>query len=557
MICPNISSNGSSQNERALGSMLCLSRFIGTWGPLHPSFVFTSASICSSIFHTQTMASLNLEERWQTKTSSALERSKLMFNNTLLSDIKFAFPKADSNSMIPAHKYVLATSSPVFFTMFYGDLAETSDTVNIADYDSDVFLRFLRFIYCEEANFEDMMCAIDVWHLADKYDVPSLAKECLEYLDGNMDPVDAFDLLTYASQLNNEFLEQTCWEVIDYNAEAIVADESFLDVQHAFLLSFVKRSSARIKELSLFQALDRWATKKCEEASTTVDGEHKRRFLGEEMIRHFRFSLMSPKEFSDEVEPSGVLLANEILDVFKQFSSVSIPGGFKFSTSPRRSSNETIFQSCDLGNIRHGSLSMTHIHVFRGVSRKTGLLTFAVTEDISLSGVRIVTDKGRESCRVSLVISNGNKHLRQIKDHNFTCNTDRTFSSYGEIDVVFNRPIALETNTCYTIKTNTDTTNNLDSGFVYQHKDRKPEATWSISSPINFGISSSVDTDSVNTVISFSYFGNNCDQNCPEHSAVGGEITKLVFVHDNEPTDVPYCIAAELALLRRSSRWVF
>ena len=193
-------------------------------------------------------------------------------------------------------------------------------------------------------------------------------------------------------------------------------------------------------------------------------------------------------------------------------------------------------------------------HVFTGVSRKTGLLTFAVTEDISLSGVRIVTDKGRESFRVSLVISNGNKHLRRIKDYNFTCNTDRSFSSYGEIDVVFNRPIALAKNTCYTIKTNTDTTNNLDSGFVYQHKDHKPEETIRFS-PINFGTSSSVETNSVNTIISFSYFGNYCDQNCPERSAVGGEITKLVFVHDNEPTDVPYWVeaAAELdSLLRRS-----
>ena len=49
-----------------------------------------------------------------------------------------------------------------------------------------------------------------------------------------MDPVNAFNLLTYAHQFNDEFLEQTCWEVIDYNVEAIVADESFLDVQHAY-----------------------------------------------------------------------------------------------------------------------------------------------------------------------------------------------------------------------------------------------------------------------------------------------------------------------------------
>ena len=514
------------------------SRFIGTWGPLHSSFVFTSASICSIIFHTQTMASLNLEERWQTKTSSVLDRSKLMFNNTLLSDIKFAFPNAASNSMIPAHKYVLAISSPVFFTMFYGGLAETSDTINITDCDSDVFLRFLRFIYCEEANFEDMKCAIDVWHLADKYDVPSLAKECLEYLDGNMDPVDAFDLLTYARRFNNEFLEQTCWEVIDYNAEAIVADESFLDVQHAFLLSFVKRSSARIKELSLFQALDRWATKKCEEASTNVDGEHKRRFLGEDMIKQFRFSLMSPKEFADEVEPSGVLQANEVLDVFKQFTSVSIPGGFKFPTSPRKKPNETMPQTCDLGNIRHGSHATP-------VSRKTGVLTFAVTKDVLLSGVKIVTDKGREYCRVSLAIAHGDKQVRRIKDHNFICNY-HSIGSYGEIDVVFNRPFALAKNTCYTIKTNTDTTNNLDSGFVYQmsgfsNSGFLPMLSSSIIGPTRFGSTPSLDTNksnNVNPIISFSYFGN-CDKNCPEHSAVGGEITKLVFVNDNEPTDVP------------------
>lgn len=526
------------KTERALGAILYQSRLV-TLG-LHSFRVPLSLPRQPvQTFHNQTMASLNLEERWQTKTSSVLERSKLMFNNTLISDIKFAFPNADSNSMISAHKYVLAISSPVFFTMFYGDLAETSDTINITDCDPDIFLRFLRFIYCEEANFEDMMCAIDVWHLADKYDVPSLAKECLEYLDGNMDPVDAFDLLTYARQFNNEFLEKTCWEVIDYNAEAIVVDESFLDVEHEFLLCFVKRRSARIKELALFQALDRWATKKCEEASTTADGEHKRRFLGEEMIRHFRFSSMSPQEFSDEVEPLGVLQANEILDVFKQFTSVSIPGRFKFSTSPRRKPSETMPQSCDLGNI--SSLATL-------VSRKTGVLTFAVTKDVLLSGVKIVTDKGREYCRVSLAIAHGDKQVRRIKDHNFICNY-HSIGSYGEIDVVFNRPFALAKNTCYTIKTNSDTTNNLDSGFVRQTSGFSHSGL-SISRPIIdptgilFGstLTPSLYTNTsnnVNPIISYSYFGTLCDKNCPEHSAVGGEITKLVFVHDNEPTHVP------------------
>ena len=398
-----------------------------------------------------------------------------MFKNPLLSDIKFAFPSVNSEatiSAIPAHKYVLAVSSPVFFTMFYGDLAESGDSVNITDCDPDVFLRFLRFIYCDEASFEDIDCAIKVWRLADMYDVPSLARECVKYLDGNMEPLDAFDVLTYARQFNDEEIEKACWEVIDYNAEVIVADESFLDVKQELLLSFVERSSARIrKETTLFQALDRWAAKRCEEASMTVNGENKRSFMGEELLKQFRFSLMSPSEFSHVVMPTEILLSSEIIDVFKQFTSVSIPGGFKFSLSPRKTVEE-LGCSYNAGRVhvpdQGDSVATSLVH------EKSGLFTFVVKTDITLSGVTIVTDKGRESCQVSLSVTKGGKTIRQIKDKVFIPSKETLDSNtYEEINVIFNRPLKLLENTCYTIETKTDTTNNLDSGFV---RGRSPQS---------------------------------------------------------------------------------
>ena len=398
-----------------------------------------------------------------------------MFKNPLLSDIKFAFPSVNREatiSEIPAHKYVLAVSSPVFFTMFYGDLAESGDSVNITDCDPDVFLRFLRFIYCDEASFEDIDCAIKVWRLADMYDVPSLARECVKYLDGNMEPLDAFDVLTYARQFNDEEMEKACWEVIDYNAEVIVADESFLDVKQELLLSFVERSSARIrKETTLFQALDRWAAKRCEEASMTVNGENKRSFMGEELLKQFRFSLMSPSEFSHVVMPTEILLSSEIIDVFKQFTSVSIPGGFKFSLSPRKTVEE-LGCSYNAGRVhvpdQGDSVATSLVH------EKSGLFTFVVKTDITLSGVTIVTDKGRESCQVSLSVTKGGKTIRQIKDKVFIPSKETLDSNtYEEINVIFNRPLNLHENTCYTIETKTDTTNNLDSGFV---RGRSPQS---------------------------------------------------------------------------------
>ena len=487
-----------------------------------------------------------------------------MFKNPLLSDIKFAFPSVNSEatiSEIPAHKYVLAVSSPVFFTMFYGDLAESGDSVNITDCDPDVFLRFLRFIYCDEASFEDIDCAIKVWRLADMYDVPSLARECVKYLDGNMEPLDAFDVLTYARQFNDEEMEKACWEVIDYNAEVIVADESFLDVKQELLLSFVERSSARIQETTLFQALDGWAAKRCEEAGITVNGENKRRFMGEDLLKQFRFSLMSPTEFSDVVMPTDILFLTEVVDVFKQFTSVSIPGGFKFSLSPRKTVAEPLF-SFNTGEVQIPDREASG--ATSDVSNKTGLFTFAVKRDIALRGVVIVTDKDQESYQVSLSITQRGKKIKQIKSKTFMCKETLDSDNHGEVIVVFNRPMNLLKNTCFTIETETATTNNRNCTFVCQKKlgfgsvaasstvagFKFGVGTTSLfgnsSTAAAFGTSTGFDFTCVPTpvakainsspsekidkydVVSCCSFGK-CHLKCPDHSKYSGEIIQLLF----------------------------
>ena len=59
-----------------------------------------------------------------------------MFNNDLFSDVKFVVQTAaqgesESKQVIPAHKFVLSISSPVFEAMFYGELAETTDSIEL------------------------------------------------------------------------------------------------------------------------------------------------------------------------------------------------------------------------------------------------------------------------------------------------------------------------------------------------------------------------------------------------------------------------------------------
>lgn len=68
-----------------------------------------------------------------------------MFNNDLMSDITFLVGAKGSQQKIPAHKYVLATGSAVFFAMFYGGLAENKSEIEIPDVEPAAFFALLRY----------------------------------------------------------------------------------------------------------------------------------------------------------------------------------------------------------------------------------------------------------------------------------------------------------------------------------------------------------------------------------------------------------------------------
>ena len=145
-----------------------------------------------------------VKENWQTTRPTIRERSKFMFNNDLLSDMKFVVQKAKaaqgksvSKQAIPAHKFVLSISSPVFEAMFYGELAETTDSIELPDCEYESLLELFRYIYSDEVilNGSNVM---GVLYLAKKYMVPSLADKCTEYLQENLEPSNVFSILSSA-----------------------------------------------------------------------------------------------------------------------------------------------------------------------------------------------------------------------------------------------------------------------------------------------------------------------------------------------------------------------
>lgn len=93
-------------------------------------------------------------DNWQSYGATIRERNAVMFNNGLMSDVSFNVGPKESCQKIPAHKYVLATGSSVFYAMFYGELAENSSAIDIPDVEPFAFLTLLRFVCSVFSDFD-------------------------------------------------------------------------------------------------------------------------------------------------------------------------------------------------------------------------------------------------------------------------------------------------------------------------------------------------------------------------------------------------------------------
>ena len=92
-----------------------------------------------------TCMSPTTQHNWQANYTGVVERNRVMFNNQFMADVHFTVGQQPNKLCIPAHKYVLATGSSVFYAMFYGGLATTDGDIDIPDVEPPAFLSLLRY----------------------------------------------------------------------------------------------------------------------------------------------------------------------------------------------------------------------------------------------------------------------------------------------------------------------------------------------------------------------------------------------------------------------------
>ncbi|XP_003803213.1 BTB/POZ domain-containing protein 6 [Otolemur garnettii] len=260
---------------------------------------------------------------WQSCHPTLRERNALMFNSELMADVHFVVGPLGATRRVPAHKYVLAVGSSVFYAMFYGDLAEVKSEIHIPDVEPTAFLILLKYMYSDEIELEaDTVLA--TLYAAKKYIVPALAKACVNFLETSLEAKNACVLLSQSRLFEEPELTQRCWEVIDAQAEMALRSEGFCEIDRQTLEIILTREALNTKEAVVFEAVLHWAEAECKRQGLPVTPRNKRHVLGRALYL-VRIPTMTLEEFANGAAQSDILTLEETHHIFLWYTAANKP----------------------------------------------------------------------------------------------------------------------------------------------------------------------------------------------------------------------------------------
>ena len=227
---------------------------------------------------------------------------------------------------------------------------------------------------------------------------------------------------------------QRCWEVIDAQAEEAFQSDGFTDIDYKTLETILRRETLNSREITIFNALLRWAEMECRRRDLRRTSESQRSVIGDCLFL-IRMSSMTLEEFADGPAQSGILTLNETTDLFLYFTAQNKPE-LKFSNKARK------------------GLAQYHVHRFQSSAYRSNQwryrgrcdsIQFSVDKRIFIAGLGLYgSSNGASEYTVRIELKKNGMILGQ----NFT--KFKSDGSSNTFSVMFDTPIQVEADMFYT-----------------------------------------------------------------------------------------------------------
>ena len=366
---------------------------------------------------------------WQSGKKTVLQRNAYMFDNELMSDVSFTC--GESRRIFHAHKYVLATSSAVFFAMFYGKIPPKEFPIRIEDTEEESFKEFMRFLYTDDCKITAEN-AIGVLYLAKKYLISSLAEKCCEILEANIKPGNVFAVLEQAIKFDEKELEAKSWNIVSKKTQECLNSETFCGIGLHTLNALLKKERLAVPEVELFKAVLKWTDSECARQGINIEEDKtaRRRVLGDS-VYEIRFLEMSYEDIAKYVSPTEILTDREMICLFQKLCGLDV-ADLKWKEGRKRTGPVVSFSRFDPGNVAAGWC----------YSGDSDALTLTVNKAVLFHGVRLFGDTGGSQYEVKFT----------VKDETVTGTyTSQQNDGVWSYDVMLSNPVPFRPNEEFTI----------------------------------------------------------------------------------------------------------
>ncbi|KAI5643746.1 BTB/POZ domain-containing protein [Phthorimaea operculella] len=197
-------------------------------------------------------------EDWEEVYPGVYNRIKNLLRSREWADCSFQFKTDEETGEVTliAHKLILATASPVFAAMFYGDVGDKEKPVMIDDIDVPTFTSLLEYIYTDKTVIADAEAAVELYKAAHKYMLDDLEKVCLEVLFKHLDPDNVCFVYEFACLFSERELEKMCLEMFSERTQLVLKGSSFKNASTSTVKKIVSLDDLNVTgEIDIYNAL--------------------------------------------------------------------------------------------------------------------------------------------------------------------------------------------------------------------------------------------------------------------------------------------------------------
>ena len=250
---------------------------------------------------------------------------------------------------VEAHKLILALSSPVFETEFYGGqwMEESCKRLVIED-DMGVFTEFLSLIYKQSFDLS-VVSDFQLWdllYLANKYLINKLIRILEETIMTRIkqcnDKADLVKHLERAKDMSiGEKFHGLIRKEIEVFAEQVMASQNFLNSRRDEAKEIARYENLHMTEGQIFKYAAEWCLNNCQ-----TEQEAEKEFNAE-FLNLISSENMTSEDFIQNVLPSSNIMAREAMKSLtkKSFENKSIGMVTRYVLNPRKNIFQRLYKS--------------------------------------------------------------------------------------------------------------------------------------------------------------------------------------------------------------------